>query len=340
MIISNKEITAVFLKEFDNYWSEMLGSINCQQIQLKKGNRLRPQICLWGYLATYPSLIDSYKTISHIASVSVSIEMIHKASIMLDDWIDEDCERHGVPSFHEEYTPHDAVITAFTIIGLSLKRLKQTVPATIINLPHYYFLCLDTLIDTIYSMANGALMEIRLNDKNIYDKDIIKEITQLETAEIIGNSMLIGYYTGLGEYNPNPIIVDKFKKIGDTCGYIFQAMNDLEVFSNPHKLYAHKGNLNSDVIKKRKNIAIATLYDIASKPDKKMLMENLHDNMYALMDKYNVLEILTYQLNDLFLQTKNTVKHLNIEGISDEWIYSFSSFLDYIKAVGEERLKQ
>ena len=43
-----ERITTAFLNEFDSYWIEMLETINCKQIQLIQGNRLRPQICLWG----------------------------------------------------------------------------------------------------------------------------------------------------------------------------------------------------------------------------------------------------------------------------------------------------
>ena len=335
----NNDITKLFLKEFDKYWTKMLESINCKQAQLIQGNRLRPQICLWGYLATqYP--LDNKNTFSQIASVSVSIEMIHKASIILDDWIDADCKRHGMPTFHTEHSPQDAVIIALTIIGLSLQRLKQTIPTDSINMPYHYFLCLDVLIDTICSMANGVLKEIRMNEYNIYNLKIITDIAQLETSEIIGNSMIIGYYTGLANEHPNANVVEKFKKIGDMCGYMFQAMNDLEVFSNPQKLYKHKGNFNSDVKQNRKNIAIATLYNIANQRDKQLLIKDLKNNMQPLMKKYNILEVMTYQLNDLFLQLKKNVICLQNEDITSEWIDGFLSFLDYIKAFGEDQLKQ
>lgn len=340
METSKVKITSYFLEEFDHYWKEMTKFISIDQSQLMQGNRLRPQICMWGYLAACNSIEECTKGISRAASVSVSIEMIHKASIMLDDWIDGDQERHGMPAYHMEYSPQDTVITALTIIGLALRRLKQTVPSSEINLPHYYFLCLDTLIDTIYAMANGALKELHLSNENIYNPQVIEEIIQLETAEIIGNSMIIGYYSGLSERTADPTIIEKFKKVGDMCGYMFQTMNDLEAFSNPGKLFAHKGNLNSDVIKKRKNIAIATLYNLANKKDKQLLLNNLQDYMHPLITKYHVLKIMSSQLNDLFTQVKNTVVQLEKDGISTEWIKGFASFLDYIKEFGEERLRQ
>lgn len=334
----NEKVTNLFLKEFDCHWGKMLNYINCHQIQLVQGNRLRPQICLWGYLANQ-SFKDDF-SFDLIASVSVSIEMIHKASLMLDDWIDEDCERHGVPAFHTQYSPQNTVMTALTIIGLSLKRLKQIIPNSSVNLPCYYFLCLDTLIDTIYSMADGALKEMHLNDANIYDTETIQKIAQLETSEIIGNSMLIGYYTGLDKSTPNPLIVDKFKEIGDMCGYMFQTMNDLEIFSNPQKLYIHKGNLNSDILKKRKNIAIATLYDIANRNDKKILTDNIENNLLPLMSKYCVSELLTHQINDIYKQLKKNVILLTETGISRDWVNNYLGFLEYVKKYGENRLKQ
>lgn len=332
-------ITESFLEKFDLNWNNMLSEIKCQQIQLTEGNRLRPQICLWGYLSTFPILENFNKDLSKIAYVSVSIEMIHKASIMIDDWIDEDFERHGVPAFHTEFSPQNMVITALTIIGLALKRLKKNTLSVSANLPHYYFMCLDTLIDTIYAMAQGALKEIYLNDNNIYEINTIKEIMQLETAEIIGNSMLIGYYTGIDNKSLNPDIVNTFKKIGDLCGCIFQTMNDLEFFANSQKLYAHKGNFNSDIMNKRKNIVIATLYDIASEKDKHILALKPEECLQSLVVKYQILELFSYQLNDLFLQLIKIVKNLKNENISNEWITGFIDFLYYIKEFGENRLK-
>lgn len=337
--MQNNNLTDIFLKEFDKHWGEALATVQCQQIQLIQGNRLRPQICLWGYLSAFQSTKKAAESISAIASVSVSIELIHKASIMLDDWIDDDRERHGVPTFHTEYSPQDTVITSLTIIGLALKRLKNLVPDPTQKLPHYYFMCIGTLIDTIYAMAQGALKELRLNSDTMYDVENVKDVMQLETAQIIGDSMIVGYYVGIDKSSPDSLVIDSFKKIGDMCGYIFQAMNDLEVFSNPKKLYAHKGNLNSDIIKSRKNIAIAMLYDVSSRSDKSLLRQNPQKNLQGLMKKYHITESILFQLNDLFTQAKHIVYNMGNYGISNEWIEGFISFLDYIKEFGEERLK-
>lgn len=334
------KFTPIFLDEFERVWNETLQELKYNQAQLVMGNRLRPQICLWGYLSLYPHIEITRTSLSNIASVSVSIEMIHKASLLLDDWIDCDSERHGKPAFHREYSSQETVLVALNLISFSMYRLKSIFQDSNKKLPIHYFICLDTLLDTISSMARGALEEIRLNNDTLYCTDVINNISKLETSKIIGNSLLLGYYVGLNEKNPNPVIEKHFNQIGNTCGYIFQVMNDLEAFSNPQKLLSHKGSLNYDVLNNRKNIAIAALYEIANVKDKEELKTTPNENLYPLIEKYRIINLLKYQLNDLYKSLIDDTAALVNQNISPEWINSFQYFLNYIKIYGENRLKK
>ena len=224
------EFTPIFLDEFEHIWNETLQKLKYNQNQLVIGNRLRPQICLWGYLSLYPNIEVTNISLSNIASVSVSIEMIHKASLLLDDWIDCDSERHGKPTFHKEYSPQETVLVALNLISFSMYRLKSIFQGSNKKLPIHYFICLETLLNTIYSMARGALDEIRLNNDTLYCTDVINNISSMETSKIISNSLLLGYYVGLNEKTPDPIIEKHFNQIGETCGYIFQVMKLLQQF--------------------------------------------------------------------------------------------------------------
>lgn len=334
-----KIITSDFLKEFDIYWKNMMANIGYNQIQLSDGNRLRPQICLWGFLATKSDFENVSFDLSRIASVSVSLEMIHKASILLDDWLDEDSVRHGHPAFHMEYTQQETILVALNMIAMSMARLKNEFSKIYVKLPHHYFTCLDTVLNTIYAMAKGALKELRLNGIEFYNSDTIREIIQLETAQIIGNCLLLGYYTGIEEDEKNIQIENSFKQIGDQCGYLFQAMNDLEVFSNPQKLTFHKGNLNSDIIKQRKNIGVAMLYELASCSDKQLLLNSPKDNLFPLMNKYNIVDVLKRQLNALYENVMVEIDEISAYGITLEWCIGFKDFWAYVKKFGESRLE-
>lgn len=333
------QITAAFLSEFEQHWNSMLEELECNQIQLVSGNRLRPQLCLWGFLSTISDINNFSFELSQIASVSVSIEMIHKASLLIDDWIDEDTVRHGRPSFHVEYSPQETILVALNMIGLAMIRLKRELPKASVVMPHNYFLCLSTLLDTIYSMASGALKELKLSEEEFYDRNKITEIMHLETAEIIGNCLLLGYYTGITDENRNLKVEAIFKKIGDQCGFLFQAMNDLEAFSCPEKLYEHKGNLNLDISKKRKNIGIALLYELANSTDKQLLKQSPENNLFSLMEKYHVKDVLMAQLTALYKDVHRQIDNLQLYGLSPEWCYGFKQFWEQVKKFGESRLK-
>ena len=54
-----------------------------------------------------------------------------------------------------------------------------------------------TLIDTIYSMSNGAYQELTIKSADLLNFDSIREIARPETAEMIGNSILMGFYSNM-----------------------------------------------------------------------------------------------------------------------------------------------
>ncbi len=334
------EITTIFLEEFYKNWLTAIKDFQSDQAQLVVGNRLRPQICLWGYLASTPPCQVEKKELQNLSFVAVSIELIHKASLLLDDWIDCDQERHGYPAYHIENSPQEAVLLALNMIGLAMVRLKECIINPNIVLPHNYFLCFSALLDTIYNMAQGALKEIRLEESNLFDKKLIYEISKLETSKIISNSLLIGYYVGLKDNMPDSMIEAKFDQIGEKCGYLFQAMNDLEFFANPKKLKKHKGNLNTDILNKRKNLAVTTLYDVATYSDKEKLKKNPEKYILPLMKKYHIGLLFENQFTALLNELQKQIIELEKLGINNEWIQGFLGFLNYIKKFCENRLEK
>ena len=213
---SYQELTGQFLETFERTWTTLLTDLNCEHSQLILGSRLRPQIALWGYLATVAEADDiDYEM---IAQASVSIELIHKASLLIDDWIDGDTARHGEDAFHITHGPQYAVVMAIYLVSESMRRLKSVLPANRIP-PSHQYLCIDLIAETVHSMASGVLKELRLSEAGIFDLETVKKIAHLETAEILGNGMLLGYYIGGGT---DDTVASMFKTIGDQCGYLFQ----------------------------------------------------------------------------------------------------------------------
>lgn len=336
MQITLNRILSKFQPVFEANWRSVLDNLHTEQAQLISGSRLRPQLTLLGYLAAIDPERWEIDDLSLPAKVAVSIELIHKASLLLDDWVDKDTQRHGMPTFHAETTPEQAVLLAVKMVGLSTYQLRNVFPQKAV-MPHSYFLCLDTLINTIHSMASGAYEELTIGRTKLYDFESVREIARLETSEIIGNSILMGFYSSAGDER-NPKAEARFKQIGDKCGYIFQAMNDLEVFSKPMALYKHKGHLNFDVSARRKNLTVSLLYQMATKKDRAKLEEADETELRALVQKYRIVEYYIRTLELEYLALLDDATALTAVGISSEWCNLFCAFLDIIKKNAEDRL--
>ena len=328
-------ITDKFNQRFDIHWQNITEILETKHPQLTYGSRLRPQICLWGFLIAqhFPSDSD----IDKISNAAVSIELLHKATIIIDDWIDNDNERHGFNAYHYDNSPEEATILSLNMISLAMKRLESCVNDEII-MPEHYTLCLNILIKTIYFMSKGALEELRLKDNLIFDKSKISEIMQYETSEIIGNSLLMGYYVGLEHHKPPERISSELKVIGDNFGHVFQTFNDLEAFVCPERLKKHKGTVNMDFFLNRKNIVVASLYEVANSKDRNILKNCNSSQLQDLLTKYKITEFIYTQTNMLYDNLIERVKQMSNIKVSQDWICGFIDFFSKAKEYAESRL--
>lgn len=313
-----------FLKEFEAIWSNELKELNINSEQLKSGSRLRPLMVLWGYLANINDFSEF--DAKYIADISISIEFIHKASILIDDWIDSDETRHNLPTFHKEFSPEFAVMFAMKLISLSVFRLDNILSNSLDK--ETYINCINIVHSTLKSMSFGAFEELNLNETTLLDLEKIKEIAYLETADIIGDSLKLGYYANAGTSDEIATIL---KKMGNQCGYIFQALNDLEAFYNAEYIMYHKGSVNIDIECSRKNIAIALLYKVANKNDKKTIENNNFDEIHKLIKKYEIVEFIHNEMELVYKQLIEYTQLLMHYGVNELWINAFISFLELAK---------
>ena len=226
---------------FDTHWLSKCKNLMPQYanaFQLSTGNRLRPKLVAWGYS------ISTGKKISHfdidaILTVSTSIEMVHKASILLDDFIDSDCARHGLDTFHIQYSSPEAILLSNLLVA-----------EAIVNLESLNINLTNQLLMIIKSMVSGAIKEVSYSNMHIAD---VTDIIEKETVSLIRGSLLLGAQIESCE----PTLLTLLSNVGYDCGTLFQILNDLEPFSNAEKNCTHKGRANFDVENNRKNYVVS-----------------------------------------------------------------------------------
>lgn len=324
----------VFMDYFNKNWVKFMDDPRMKQSQIGLGNRLRPRLVFWSFIAEHFESSLSVEQYEKVASLAACMELIHKSTILLDDWIDKDDARHGLSSFHIQYSPELMVMYALNILSKSLTELNNLFFK---NGNHeMYHICMNTLTETMRLMTQGEIYELTLEGNELYSVEKIQKIIRLETAELLTNSLLMGYYGGGGI---NQEVADTFRSIGYGCGYIFQCMNDLEPFCLKNENIKHKGNYNLDYDRDRKNIGIAILYQVANTKDRKMLESKpSYDELILLFEKYEIIKFFLKDLNDVDEKNIKKIRSLEDLGIDPLWCQAFIEFITNVVSLCKSRL--
>ena len=329
-LIVRREQAQSFINCFDTKWNNYLASFDLpysNSKQLMLGNRLRPILCCWGYMYCHDAEVIT--TFEKIAEIAVSVEAIHKASVIIDDVIDGDNKRRGVDCFHIEFGEKQATFFAVCLLSGAIKNIANVMNATAIS-QSIIKSSVNLLCDTIIEMCVGAISEIEIGRDDRCNLQKINKIIHSETVALLRNSFLIGYMSN-GRYDKN--LAGAFSNIGSKCGYIFQVMNDLEPFCNPNYILSHKGNLNSDCLRSRKNIVIPYLFSTASHDDCLLLKELLDSEsnygaLKALFNKYRIRDVIFVDINDLRASVFSTIERIPNSKVNLNWKEVFPIFVD------------
>jgi len=311
--------------------------------QLLIGSRFRPVLVCWGYVLSGREINDTKKVeISHLA---LYLELIHKATLLIDDVLDDDAYRRGKPSFHTQYSENEAILFGLYLFGDALDRLVKFLKNSEVS--DISFEIMNILSETIKQMSIGALTEMNLEGNYLTSISLIQKIIEQQTVSIIKNGLLTGFKYGNGDDSTYNTV----NNIGHDCGYIFQVLNDLEPFGSLDLNTEYKGRNNIDILRSRKNIVAAFLFNSLSKKEKdnfdRLLIDNeipeseILDIIHSLYKKHNILDVIISNLSDVKNNVSSNMKVLKSQVDNNKLALDFQSFINYImgeaiKKVGEQ----
>lgn len=327
----------LFLQMFQAEWEKQTNLLYYSQIQLHIGNRIRPRLVYWGYCAGIPTEAPEQMYIP--IQIAVAIELVHKASILLDDYIDGDEIRRGKTSFWAEYGEKKTSIFVLSMIGRAIQILNTLSESHNFELNDYFNL-MKTLADTMENMSLGALEELDLDESSQFDIQKIQSIIDKETSALLSNSLLFGYYAS-GQYTDETL--SHIELIGRKCGFMFQTMNDLEPLCQAAKNAEYKGHLNTDFAAKRKNIGIAYLYPQLDKREKAILLkaqENMdNQTILRIIAEHDIIEQVLSQMESVYLNILELIRTHKYPNISQTWQEGFSQLISRLYQLCLDRLQ-
>jgi heptaprenyl diphosphate synthase len=322
---------------FQAQWREHVSSFPTRYQtgkQIVHGSRLRPLLVAWGYLLAGAAFDADHR--ADVARLAVYVELLHKATILIDDLIDEDSARNGEESFHTQFSDSETILFAIYLLGDSLERLSL---ATVrVHTDNWYRDTAQLLGAAIKEMSSGAIEEVLSAGDHLAIFAKAKRLIELQTIALMKNGMLIGYKYGQGNEQHAATI----ESLGYDSGYMFQVLNDLEPFLGGDLNAFHKGAVNFDVLRSRKNITVAYICSRLSSLDRDALY-SLFQSADPLLPsvltgwfaKYNVLNDVLDNLADV---KKNIEANANLLPLDVQRRTGFCAFVNYVLSVAIGRI--
>lgn len=215
------------------------------------GKRVRPAIVL---LIARSTVLDSDITPRHRRLAEIT-EMIHTASLVHDDVVDESSVRRNVPTVNNMFNNRVAVLAGDFLFGQSAWYLANLNNLEVVKL----------LSQVIKDMAEGEIQQGLTRFEVSTTIDTYLEKTYKKTASLIANSSKsAGLLSGVSAE-----VAENLYRYGNHLGLAFQVVDDILDFTASTEVLGKPAG--SDLISG--NLTAPVLYAMEEKPYLEVLIE-------------------------------------------------------------------
>lgn len=171
-----------------------------------KGKQLRPM-----FVFLSARLFGETNEYAQVAACSV--ELLHTATLVHDDVVDEAYERRGLFSVNALWKNKLAVLVGDFILAQGL----------LLQLKHRQYSFLHLISRAVQDMAEGEILQIKKSRKLDIDSETYFRIIRKKTASLIATSMAIG----AASVTQDETVIEKMYHIGQDAGIAFQIKDDI-----------------------------------------------------------------------------------------------------------------
>ena len=182
-----------------------------QYIVRRKGKQLRPMFVLLSAKLGGEVNDASYRAAS-------LVELLHTATLVHDDVVDEANERRGFFSINALWKNKIAVLVGDYLLSKGL----------LLSLDNKDHRVLQILSNAVRLMSEGELLQLEKSRKLNLDEKIYYEIIGGKTASLLASSCAAGASTTF----ENEDAIEKMERFGEKVGMAFQIKDDLFDFSS------------------------------------------------------------------------------------------------------------
>ena len=210
VIAKELEIFEKVFKESVKSHVSLLDTI-MRYIVKRKGKQLRPMFVLLAAKLTGEVNDKTYRAAS-------LVELLHTATLVHDDVVDESYERRGFFSINALWKNKVAVLVGDYLLSKGL----------LLSLDNDDFEVLKILSHAVKQMSEGELLQIEKARNLNLQEDIYFEIIKNKTASLLASSCAAGAYSS----SQDQLAAAKMRQFGEWVGIAFQIKDDLFDYGN------------------------------------------------------------------------------------------------------------
>ena len=232
------EELAVFEEKFRKYVKSNVLLLDriMSFIVKRKGKQLRPMFVL----LTAKMCGEINESTYRAASL---VELLHTASLVHDDVVDESLERRGFFSTYALWKAKVSVLVGDYLLAKGL----------LLSLDNNDFRILQLLSEAVKSMSEGELLQMEKSRTLNLQEDSYFEIIKNKTASLLASACAAGAYS----VTQNELYADKMRAFGQNVGIAFQIKDDLFDYG-----YENVGKPTGNDIKEKK-ITLPMIYTLS-----------------------------------------------------------------------------
>ena len=152
-------------------------------------------------------------------AAATSVEMLHTASLLHDDVIDESDKRRGRQSLNTRFNNNVAVLTGDYMFSMALNCTARTGDIRVV----------DAISVMGRDLPNGEVMQVELQQNGSYSEENYLKVIYYKTASLFVCCCTCAVYTAGGSDE----LVEKFSNYGKYIGLCFQMKDDIfDYYSN------------------------------------------------------------------------------------------------------------
>ena len=177
----------------------------------RKGKQLRPMFVFLSAKLHGPVNESTYRA-------AALVELLHTATLVHDDVVDESLERRGFLSINALWKNKIAVLVGDYLLSKGL----------LLSTGSGDFKHLDILSDAVKQMSEGELLQIEKARHLNLKEEIYFEIIRSKTASLLSSACAVGAWSTSKDEN----LTARMKLFGEKTGIAFQIKDDLFDYGN------------------------------------------------------------------------------------------------------------